>query len=1281
MLELARKSFYLATVLVVLFTIALSAGRLFSLYPEHVQDFVNSRLADQGIEISGLKSDWRLTNPIIEIDHIRLPEGSARNVVVEVAVLESLIRNQFVARRLFIDELDLEIELAERPTMAAQRQSEFDFLTLIDQIQTNFEWLRHTDELGLSASLTLRRGLAFQRLELNIQAVNQEGVHRYRAKLWQEDHRDGGTAEFVADAKDTLLDLRTGDYQMMLDVNGLELDLPLLTGNTRHPRYVLTGEANWEMESRRVQGHLELDITHAGHEALNAHIESAFVQLNDEPARFRLRSARLEQGERNVPLPELVFAISDESLFGSTYNVQLGNLVPIITDFIRSGEHQVRWPRGVAIQGTFQRYEFLLDASGFHWYAEARDMSSSSFENLPQTQLESGALYGNLRQIVLDVSNSPSELFVDAHFHSPWQFASVTGLSITDIRDQQVGLHMPAFTVHIASDEAQISDPVSQLDVSTLLRRESTEIQLNELIHEPVSATFRGSIRHTQGDVPDYRVAILIESRNTLLPAHQAIEFVPSNLVEDLTRWRSQYLDTASFFGTRVAYMTFRDEVFTQNEREMSIEGQFTNGTVTYQTDWPQLTNLGGTWYVDNDSVVVRTDRATVQNTELENAVARFPFGIDEPFRIRFDATAKAQDLLDFVQTSELKTILPVIDASWHGAGLVSIDANLSFPFHTPNDESSTGSDKSGNFHIDFEMHDASLYMPNFDIEFHELNGIAEWSSPYTLKASLTRGSFFDEPMDGEIVTKQRGEQEMIEFRLSSRIDAENVLTIAGLDEVETGTGKTDFEARLLVHPGTDKATELQITSDLAGIEFETLRSVAKQPEVSIPSNLRFAFYEDRTELNVLSRDVNGWITLAGNPTSILEGALALGQATSVPDHVANHLHLAGVLDNWVYGTDDSEQLGVPIVLTDVAIGRFTAFDHDFANVVINGTYGNDNLDVAIESDEFNGTIVKRADEKMLEIHATQVRWSLLSDAASSDPLDVSVMSQIDPTKVSIDDLLLRTDDESYESWGQWDFTINPTDVGVEISGLTADTRGLHIESISPITWNRDTNTSEFNGRLYGANLGTILEAWDFDASVESEQFEMNASIQWPGSPLAFDIVNSSGQFQASASNGRILEFDQGGDMLRLVSLLNFSKILNRLALDFRDVTQEGLHYDSASMEVILDNGLLSFKEPLRIDGPSARLLLGGSVNTRSGELNNDLTVRIPLHKGLQTYAAYLAATNPPATVALLLGTLIISEPIKALLTAQYDITGDLENPVLTRVRMEPTQTTQVATP
>ncbi|MCY4094861.1 MAG: DUF3971 domain-containing protein [Gammaproteobacteria bacterium] len=1274
MLELARKSFYVATVLIVLCTFVLSTGRLLSSFPTYVQQFANTKLEGQGIELVGLKSHWRLINPIIEIDRIDLPEGSASNVLVEVAVLESLIRNQFVARRLTIEALELDIDLSKQ-------QSELDFLGLIYSIQSNFEWVRHTDQLGLSATLTLRRDLTNQRFKLDIEAVNQDGVHRYRANLEQDDRADGGSAEFVADAVDTLLDLRTGDYQMSLKVEGLEIDLPLLTGNTRLPTYTLTGDAEWEKVERRVQGHVELDVTHIHRKPLTAHIETTFVQVDDEPARFRLQDTWLDDDEHTVPLPDLVFAIGDDSLFGSTYNVQLQELVPIVTDFVTTGDERLRWPTAVALEGTFQRYEFLLDAGGFHWYAEALDMSSESFENLPQMQLESGVLYGNSKQIALDASNSPSRLFLDTHFQSPWRFSSVSGFAVTDIREQQVGLHISDFAVHIAPEETDRSASDSQLDVSSLLRRERAEIQLEELIHEPVSALFRGSIRHTRGDVPDYRVAILVKSQNTLLPAHQTIEFIPSNLVDDLTRWRQQYLEDASFFGTRVSYMTFRDKIFAQNEREMHIEGQFTNGTVTYQEDWPPLSNVGGIWSVNNDSVVVSTDRVTVQNTELENAVATFPFGTDKPFHISFAATTKAQDLVDFVQVSGLKSLLPAIDASWRGEGLVSIEADLLFPFVSPLTEGAEIASRTTNHQIKLELHDTTLYMPNFDIEFHELNGNATWNSPFKLEASFTRGTFFDESMEGNIVSLSLDEQPVIEFHLSSRISAEEALKIAGLEAIESGNGATDFEAILRVYPDTDAPTELILSSDLMGIEFDTLKSVASKPDEPNPSDLQLVFQENQTEITAKTRDINGWVVLTGAPASVLEGAFALGQSKVIPERLPNQLHLTGTLDSWVYGTDEKQQLDVPIILTDVALDRFMAFDHGFANVAINGLYSNDQLDVAIESDEFTGTIVKRSLDANTEIHASKVIWSLVRDSEGDDPLDVSVLSQIEPTDVSIDDLTLKTDDEVLESWGNWEFTVAPTDYGIEISNLVADTRGLRIESTSPIEWNRETNTTEFNGRFYGEDLGTILEDWEFDASVESEQFEVDANIQWPGSPLAIDIENSSGQFRASASNGRFLEIDQGGDMLRIISLLNFSKILNRLALDFRDVTQQGLHYDTVSVAATLNDGFISFQEPLRIDGPSVRLRLSGSIDTRSGALNNELTARIPLNKGLQTYAAYLAATNPASTVAFLLTTLIINEPVKALFTMQYEITGDLDNPILTRVGMEPTPATQVATP
>ena len=1271
--ELARRSFFLVTSILVIFACFLSIGRVLAFFPDQMEDWVNARFDDSNISIAGLATAWRYSNPVIEIDRVQFPEGSAYNVAIEVAMFESLIRNQFVARVLEVETLDLNIALEDQ-------QASFDFLKLIEQIQTNFDWLRHTDELSIDATIAVSRAQAQQAFSVNINAVNQEGIHRYRANLRQVGD-DGGTAEFAADAADTLLDLRTGDYQMVLRVDGLRMNLPLLTGSSRLPRYHVGGYAEWEMVNGRVQGRMETQVRNEDRPPMQFDLKTDFKQDGDQPARFRIPVAAFSADEQRVDLPDLVVAIDSTSMFGSTYSIQVQELVPTVVEFLTNRDKEVRWPAGIALRGSLQRLEFLLDQTGFHWYTDARDMASQSFDNLPAMQIESGSFFGNARQVALDAQNTPSLLFLSKHFDTAWQFASLSGFALLDARDQQLGLILRDFKVDIAPDHIELLGPSEQLEIESLLSRVDDEVQLNELIHEPVSARFDGSMRHLLGGDPNYRVSMLIASQNTLLPVYQADEFLPSNLVEDLRRWRQQYLDEASLFGTRVSYLTFRDEVFGQNERELHVEGHLTNGTVRYHDAWPNLTNVGGSWSVNDDHLVIKADRVTVQNTELKNTIAHFPLNRDDPFTVKFDATAKTQELLDFVHVSELSDWLPVVHPSWQGGGLVSLAASLSFPFAPESNTTAASSDNVGNHRVDFELHDTSLRLPDLRIEFHELNGDATWRSPYLFEASITRGRFFDQPMSGSVRTEDLGEQTETSFHLASRISAENAIAIAELQEFETGSGETDFEATLRTYPASSEATTLAIESDLDGIVFDTLTVINDSDATVNPSGMQLVFDEDRTELSVQSRDFNGWLTWVGTPATILEGAIALGSDATVPDLVENHLHLAGGLSVWEYGDDDPVPFDVPVVLNAVEVEQFFAFDIEFTNVTIDGLYGIDSLDVAIESEEFNGTIVKQLTDTYTQIDATKVLLSFEDEETADDPLPISVMSELEPARVNIDELLIEDDDGTFDSWGTWRFDITPTDSGVEIADLTANSRGLQIETFEPIQWLRESADTSFNGRFFGQNLSAILEAWDFDATVESEQFEVTANIRWPGSPLAIDIENASGQFQASARNGRIMELDQGADVLRLISLLNFSKILNRIALDFSDVTQSGLHYDTVSMAASIEDGLLTFDEPLRISGPSARLRIDGNVDTKSGELNNRLTVRIPLHKGLQTYAAYLAASNPAATVALLLGTLIISEPIKALLTTNYDLTGDLDNPVLTRVGMTPTEGTQAAVP
>lgn len=1256
--DILRKSCYLATALVLIYGLLLTTGRILTAFPNQLETLVNEALEPQGIMVEGIRSGWRLSNPVIQANRIHLPQGTLENTLLEIAMVESLIRFQFVARRLLIEDLNLKLELEEEA-------AELNIAKLIEQIEAGFEWVRHTDQINVKGTINLNRQEMSQSWFTRLHAVNHRGIHRYRAELQQLESEKSGAVDFVAEAVDTLLDLRTGDFQMKLVVSDVPIDLPLLTGSASSPQFTVDGNTELTIYHGLTQGKLTINASNDRDSQSQLALHGTIRGDSGGTLRYEIDSPSLKTSNSTTELPAIRMAVDDSSINGTATPTQLREVLVAITDFINSGNEPINWVRAIDLRATLSDLEFVVDESGIHWAANLRSLTGNQFKNVPAAFLSQASLYGNLQQFAYEINNAHGSLFFGSYFDTAWNFATVSGNGLVDIRRGEVGLVFNDFAL-----SADITESPSSLvdggDFHRLFNQTDDPSQFNELIQEPVNAHVRGTLHQKFGGDPNYRIALLVESESSLVPSQQVIDYVPTAVVANLSTWQEEYVDEASFYGTQIAYLTYRDGVISALTRDMLLKGRFTNGTVTYDKAWPALENLSGTWQVNNDQVQIQAERATTQNTELTGALATFPLHSEDSFNIKFEATTSTDELLKFVQDSELKDWLPPIESSWHGDGEIAVSGYLNFPLQRA-DNNETSDAIGGDHQIRFELMDVSLTMPNLAIEMSELNGSAGWRSPHFVETNLESGRFFNRPMTGSIESTIRDSMPAIEFHASSEVSLDNAAQIAGLEASNLGSGETAFHANLVIFPDVDRAEELFVATDLVGMELDLLEPFRQDSSTPYPIAFQVAMGGKQKQLTIQSQDVNGWLTLQDESGDVLEGAIALGQPATLPSRIPRKVHVSGSMESWSYANQDESLLDADFVFTNLEVENISAFDTQFSDVRINGSYTVDTFDLAITSDEFNGTLVSQGDGFYTEINANRLLWSL-NEEGSENQLNLDTLRSLNPLKISIQELRLKPVDEPSQNWGEWEFTVTPRSYGIEISDLSARTRGLEVNSEEALEWNLDSNKTAFSGRIHGEDLGNILQGWGFDASAESESFDIDLDINWVGSPLDLDIERTSGRIRANAESGRFINVDQGGDVLRLVSLLNFSKILNRLTLDFKDVTQAGLHFDTASAGIQLEDGLMTFIDPLTIEGPSARLDLSGIVDTRSGILDSDLQVRIPLHKGLQTAATTLAAINPPATVSLLLGTWLISEPIKALLTANYEITGTLDNPIITRV-------------
>ncbi len=120
-----------------------------------------------------------------------------------------------------------------------------------------------------------------------------------------------------------------------------------------------------------------------------------------------------------------------------------------------------------------------------------------------------------------------------------------------------------------------------------------------------------------------------------------------------------------------------------------------------------------------------------------------------------------------------------------------------------------------------------------------------------------------------------------------------------------------------------------------------------------------------------------------------------------------------------------------------------------------------------------------------------------------------------------------------------------------------------------------------------------------------------------------------------------------------------------RLSLDFSDVTDKGLSFDTIHGDFELREGN-AYTSNLLLSGPAAEIGIAG--RTGLGAHDYDQTAVVTGNLGSSLPAAGLLAGGPAVGAALLLFSQIFKEPLKGITRGYYRITGSWDKPVVERV-------------
>jgi uncharacterized protein (TIGR02099 family) len=199
--------------------------------------------------------------------------------------------------------------------------------------------------------------------------------------------------------------------------------------------------------------------------------------------------------------------------------------------------------------------------------------------------------------------------------------------------------------------------------------------------------------------------------------------------------------------------------------------------------------------------------------------------------------------------------------------------------------------------------------------------------------------------------------------------------------------------------------------------------------------------------------------------------------------------------------------------------------------------------------------------------------------------------------------------------------------------------------------------------RLELADSGAFAERLGAGRVLRGGKGSIAGALSWAGSPLAPDPASMDGQIELALAAGQVLNADPGA--ARLLGLLSLQALPRLLALDFRDLYQEGFAFDSASGQLRIERGQ-AHTDNLRLLGVSAAVLLEGRFDLAKETQDLRVLVVPEINAGAASLA--YVAINPAVGLGTLLAQLVLRRPLALAGTREFRVTGPWADPTIERV-------------
>ncbi|MCP5179420.1 MAG: hypothetical protein H6994_06030 [Pseudomonadales bacterium] len=1243
---IARWLLFLANFLLILLAVVQVSGRVFMHFLDDLEPRINALLRPQQIRVEGLRGGWSLLNPVVRVDRLILPAGEISGLVLQPDLIESALRSELVLRRALLPSGRIAFEKTDRgwwlAGMRRASESRFDVTGLLE----------HSDDIALDLDLEFR-GAQTLALAASVRVANRGGRHRLFARVV-----NGQCATCAIRVEAGRLDaiplLREQEYAVQVRVHDFAIGEPLLPrGEVR----LGTVAADWRHERGEGFGRLSTAaVSFAWGGSVPVAADGTFDVWSRDRDIGMVGGLRLQSGQNRLPLDGLDVRYRDGVLTARGNALEVAPVMRFAEAVTAPVEKVGRWFAGLGGGGSLQDLWLRVaapDSENEGWRlgygARLRDGSVESFNGVPRVRHAGVRVVGDTRAVRFTLEEPSVHLAFPELFPRGWDLTQASGSVVLWFRPGYSAVFGTGLSATVFGQQA-----IGGFSIANSVESERRQLTL------------------------------LIDASGATV--EQALGFVPNNLGEGLLHWLQDAPRAGRVGPVTFAYQGQTRAAGVEHARRVELRADVEGAELAYHPDWPVLAGVGGALAVKGTDVFFTASAGQGESVSLAGSEVAV---LDHGGEIRLSVMAEGDGagLLDFVRHSPLREQAPFLRPEWVLAGPVRVSGSVWIPLR----QTDEATPRKATADLNARLKGASLELPDLRLSFTNLQGEVAYATPHDVRAVGLTGKLFDEDVQVDI----QPDGPRLWFRARGGVPYERALSIAGLPDPGFIEGALTYEASVGIGLEGSLPTEIQVSSDLAGTTLYLPGMLGREAADSTPTTVNLQLLSDYTTLTFQYRDVQGWMHLKERP---LRGAIGLSVEPPMIDLAEDVVRIGGHLPEasltaWtaLFTSDGIRALsggGEPFDnwrVDDVRIGKASVGDLVFADVLMDAAPEPGGVRFDFLADDVTGS-VRVPDSAPIEVRLSRLRFAaderpaqtpVAGTAASgeaiqvpvspplqgppedADPLNESLVADIPEADVTLESVFLGDSD-----YGRWRFNLRKPSADVlAVNIIEAESRGMTIRTDEPMLWFAGEDMTSFHGELDMADLSTVLPQWNYEPSIASESATLKADVHWSGSPLNVSVAGMAGNLDFAASNGRLLEVQSGSGAMRIMSLFSFSAILKRLNFNFSDVIGKGVGFETLKASMVLDDGILTFAQPMEVRSTSSDFRLGGEVNLHTGKLDNELVVTLPVSKNLPWYGVYIALANPLAGLGVLVGERVLRKPLEQVSSAKYRVQGTLDEP------------------